>query len=262
MNEQFATAADFRKHFKKRSYQLIEGGTVEFKALTPLDVINIQKDVIDRGLLDMGVKDLDDIPTRQAFMDNLSDAGRVEFMMEVGRRVIVHALLKPQFTQLPVGPESEKVHVSEITPSATIDLYLAIEEFSGIERTPIPEYKDVPERDEIAENDDQPGDAIDEPLEDETSRDEAEVSDTADDDTEVETDAAPDEPENVDDDSSAIEAIGSPPEDEAPRDTDDDTPEDTDVQNDAEPVEEEAIDPPDEPEIVTEPDQQNKPTDE
>ena len=134
MSEQFATAADFRKTYKSKSFEMIDGRRVKIKALTPLDIINIQKDVLDAALTAKGVKDLDDVATRQGYCESLSDGQMTEFMLEVARRVIVLALVAPQFTMLEVGPESEKVHISELTPSDIMDLYLEIEHFSGIER--------------------------------------------------------------------------------------------------------------------------------
>lgn len=178
MSKQFATAADFTKTFRTKDFDLLDGRRVQFKAITELDILNTQKDVLDAALMDRGVKNLDDIKTRENYCASLNPAQMTEFMLEVARRVICYAMVKPRFTLLDIGPDSDKAHVDSLMPSDIMDIYLEIEAFSGIEREALAQFR---EKREMLKQESTPDDVNDIPDTDDGAPDSAqETTESAD----------------------------------------------------------------------------------
>lgn len=130
----FATAADFKNRFRKSTYTLQDGLTIEYRALLPMDHQTFSGSAIRMRMTEAGL-DYNDGDAREKYLDTLSVEASNEIVVEAAKQSIVQAALNPKFSALPASQcPPDKVSLDELSPSEIILFDTAIQKFSGVKQ--------------------------------------------------------------------------------------------------------------------------------
>ena len=123
-----------RTVFKKSTYHLQDGLTIEYRALLPIDFQTFRGSALSARMIEDGftLEKTQNTQKREQFAEFLSRLERSQLMVEAAKDAIIHAAVKPQFSGSPRDRcPADKVSIDELSPTEILVFNDAIYKLSG-----------------------------------------------------------------------------------------------------------------------------------